>query len=426
MDDLFCPECGKLLEYGGSDIAICDGCKQPVKKEYALKRGGSDIALDVHDLDWERLSEKFEETPEGYLKGRACVTTVGVYPYLDGGKIRYELRPREEVMDWDSLTSLKLKPLINGHVKEGVSVDNFKDLSIGITGSEIYTDQDRVYIDILVTDADAIAEIKAGKRALSCGYQRKLVDKSGVTNGSRYDKIQTHIRYDHVALVDRGRAGDDAVLRLDGIVFNQDSANTQNTSQEKNMKKILIGDAEIEVPDSVADHFEKSQMALDEANAKIKAEGDKFSKLQASFDSAQEELVAVKKEKGELKVALDAAPAKFEEKLKAHLALAGKIKVAGVELTGDEDELAMKVKAIKAVSPEANLDGKDSAYIDARFDHAMETLGKNKAQDDQNSKELNGDGAADSSQKPAKKLTSDEAHDAYVHSLEQAHLENKD
>jgi hypothetical protein len=411
------------VEYGDSTTTTCDCCGQSVKKEYAISNDAGTLAMDVHDIDWERLSEKFEETEEGYLKGRACVTTVGVYSYLVDGKIQYHLRPRTEVMDWDSLSSLKLKPLTNGHPKTGITVDNFKKNAIGITGSDIYTDNDRVYIEILVTDADAIAEIKQGKRSLSCGYSRKLIDQEGVHNGSRYDKVMANIRYDHVALVDRGRAGDDAVMVLDGIVFQHDEQDNINTSQETNMKKIIIGDSEIEVQDSVADHIEKNKIAMDEALSLVKTKEKELSTLQASFDSAQEQIGSLKGELEKTKLALDEAPAKHQEQMKARLALIGKAKAVGVDLVGDEDEAEIKAKVIKKVSPNISLDEKDQAYIEVRFDLAVETLSQSVAQDEENAKIINGDSSDDSQVKP---LSCDEAQAKYIKQLENAHQEVKD
>ena len=64
--------------------------------------------------DW--MSEPFEKTPEGFLKGRAIITSTGVFPYKDAtGNVRRELRLPEDVFDPAHLDSLKLKPVTNEH-----------------------------------------------------------------------------------------------------------------------------------------------------------------------------------------------------------------------------------------------------------------------------------------------------------------------
>src|SRR5690606_25874157 len=54
------------------------------------------------------------------------------------------------------------------------------------------------------------------RREVSCGY-RCLVDETpGVTpEGERYDRVQRRIRYNHVAIVPEGRAGEAVALRMD-------------------------------------------------------------------------------------------------------------------------------------------------------------------------------------------------------------------
>ena len=65
------------------------------------------------------MTDPFEQTPEGFLRGRACVTNIGVFPYrLEDGSIEYELRHPEDVFDSESMASLKLKPVTNNHPKE--------------------------------------------------------------------------------------------------------------------------------------------------------------------------------------------------------------------------------------------------------------------------------------------------------------------
>jgi hypothetical protein len=77
-------------------------------------------------------------------------------------------------------------------------------------------DGDHVAGRMVVHDEPTIAAMKAGKRQVSCGYECDLVEEPGVApDGQRFDAYQTNIVYNHVAIVDVGRAGT-ARVRMDG------------------------------------------------------------------------------------------------------------------------------------------------------------------------------------------------------------------
>lgn len=157
------------------------------------------------------------KTPEGFLRGRAIATNIGVFPYTQpDGTVRRELRLPSEVRDTASQDSLKGKPVTNEHPKGTlVNAENAKDLAVGSIGDDIRSDSYHVSVPITITDAKTVADIENGKVALSCGYTCDLEDKGGVWMGVNYDAIQRNIRYNHVAVVAKGRAGDAAKLRMD-------------------------------------------------------------------------------------------------------------------------------------------------------------------------------------------------------------------
>jgi hypothetical protein len=185
------------------------------------------------------MTTPFTKTPEGFLSGRAIVTSVGVFSYRNkDGSITRELRPPGEVFAIDSLNSMNLKPMVNNHPLERVTPENAKNLQIGSLGNnpsdwvDTYamllgdksgerglrgSDGFHVAIDLSITDAAAIKDIEEnGKFALSMGYDCEIEETSGVWCGMAYDAIQRNIRYNHCALVDGARAGDAAKIRLDG------------------------------------------------------------------------------------------------------------------------------------------------------------------------------------------------------------------
>lgn len=163
-----------------------------------------------------KLSEHLETTPEGYLLCReAALGRTGVMRYLpeevsdeitDGfaGKEVLIYRDEDEVFAPEALASFEGKPLTLDHPDENVAPENWAELARGIVSNVrrgAGASSDLVLADILVTDAEAIAAIEDGLRELSCGYDAELEPiRPGVGR-------QTHIRGNHVALVDHGRAG---------------------------------------------------------------------------------------------------------------------------------------------------------------------------------------------------------------------------
>ena len=154
-------------------------------------------------------------TDEGYLVDHPIVTSVGIFVYHNpDGSERRELRLPEEVFAEKSLASYKGKPIIVTHDARYVDTDNVKEESIGTILSEGYRDGDDVRAEIIIHDTDSLKKYKM--RELSCGYNLRLDETPGVWEGQPYDAIQRDIEINHLALVDKARAGEQARLNIDG------------------------------------------------------------------------------------------------------------------------------------------------------------------------------------------------------------------
>jgi len=138
----------------------------------------------VHRYDASPIETKFDVTDDGFLKGNAIITRVGVFPYmLSNGTVRYELRHPDDVFHADSLASFLMKPITNEHPKVGlVTADNAKEYVVGSTGSEAFKDERYLGMPIVIHDAKTIKDIKNGKRELSCGYKSDVVAEVGSYN----------------------------------------------------------------------------------------------------------------------------------------------------------------------------------------------------------------------------------------------------
>jgi hypothetical protein len=152
-------------------------------------------------------------TPEGFLlcEGVAIART-GQQLYSESevpvepnkaGEIWIE-RPPEEVFRPETIASFEGKPITVEHPNEFVTPDNWKELTVGVVqnvrrGEGI--EDDFLVADLLITEADAIAYVNKELPELSAGYNAEYEqDEAG-------RGVQRNIIGNHVALVERGRAG---------------------------------------------------------------------------------------------------------------------------------------------------------------------------------------------------------------------------
>jgi hypothetical protein len=204
------------------------------------------LRFDKHEISKPTIDQN------GYLHADARVTRAGVFVYhkADGSTTR-ELRHPDDVFKADSMATLKNRPVTDGHPYPGkLDAKNTKQFSVGsLVKSPIKND---IYLDtrMMVTDQAAIDKIMredSPVREISCGYECKMVKESGVYQGEHYDERQTNIVYNHVAIVDKGRAGPQARLVLDAadgaaegfdIALKEDSNSTKRENEKMKVVKI--------------------------------------------------------------------------------------------------------------------------------------------------------------------------------------------
>lgn len=231
-------------------------------------------------------------TPQGFLKCPGFATRVGVFPYMDGnGKVRRELRHPDDVFDKESMETLKYAPVTIEHPPEMITPSNVALYSVGHTTERVEKKTDKLDTDLIIEQEKGIDAVeKEGIRELSCGYTADIVEESGDFNGAPYDFRQINIRYNHLAMVKRGRAGPEVRMRLDSMdavmqiskpvagEFTQESAvdseprlgaEEQNAVGEPNLKSIVIAGQEVELPSDVADTVQDYLDRFDEMRAKL-------------------------------------------------------------------------------------------------------------------------------------------------------------
>ena len=446
-DEAICPKCGGLMEGGVCGVCghtsetptarsedktpkVCDKCGEPMQgdeckadgcgtKSPKSKEPMADGAT-FHADYWGPLNEHvrrtkpMETSPDGFLEGSAAVTCVGVYRYLmPNGKVENRFRPPEEVFNDDSMDTLELATLTNGHPATGVTPENFASVAVGSLGEEIENDAYNVYADITIKDAKAIADVKAGRTGLSCGYTAVLVTSGevsypvmgykedpadgvykemeigrqvyqvpGVWGGVPYDAIQTQIRYNHVALVDVPRGGDALHLQFDGaeslgvLVTSTDGnpAGGHNSAQERtNMKKIhLDGEVAYEVPEPVAAH-------LDGLAVKIGTLTKDHADAEAKLAAANAALATVNQDHADLKASI---PQQIADGVKAQLALVASVQELGIQVKAEDSADDIRRQVIKAAMPKVQADSLEGVGLNAHFDAACAVLSERKAHPD--------------------------------------------
>lgn len=332
-------------------------------------------------------TEKFIKTPEGYLKGTASITNIGVFLYQKAdGTVEAELRHPDDVFASESLDSYRMKPLTNDHPTEKVTAENIKQYQVGNLG-ELPGEVQGIYLvmDMIIQDAQAVMDVLGGKVELSVGYECDVVDESGTWLGVPYTKRQKNIRANHVAIVDRARAGETAKIRLDSADAIMVSDAVPRTAEKDtcggkpmaDLKKIKLDggimeyevDAQVAIAlDSAIKKADSVQVSLDtmtQEKSKVEAERDT---LKDKADSLEKELAAAKAEK------LDSA--KIDEAVARRVAILGVAKDAEVEVKADMSEQDIQKAIILSQFPDAKLDGKDAVYLDARYDGAVEFIAK--------------------------------------------------
>ena len=273
------------------------------------------------------------ETGEGFLICRNVpISRTGDQEYMGweigipgagGGQIVTVHRPPEEVFSTAALASFEGKPVTNDHPPVLIGPDDVKTYEMGHAQNvrrgegewEEYT-----LADLHIHDRELIDAVQSGKREISCGYECEYVPNGDGTY------TQRNIRGNHVAVVERGRAGKRAAI------LDSDKKKAKEPERKGNMNKKglffkLFGQA---VKDKSPEEIE--QMAMDaaaaleaEKPADGQAEGQKEESAketasdEAVIDAIAEKILAKREETGackkkeETKDALDAALEKLTE-----------------------------------------------------------------------------------------------------------------
>lgn len=332
--------------------------------------------------------DKAEVTPQGFLKVPVFATKTGVFVYRDasGGEIR-ELRLPEEVFNEKSMSTLAGAPITDDHPQDFVGPTNAKDLMKGFVSDKIEKQNEFIKAYATITNDELIRTIQLGKNQVSCGYECELEQKSGTHDGEAYDFIQRNIVYNHLAVVDRGRAGPEVRLRMDSsdAMMIEEQENLTKTTGGKSMEKFMLNGKEFEVAPELALAIKAMMTEMEDLKGKMadmsamekdtqdqKDEGalkEMNDQLQAKVDALTEEVKTFKEKNHD---------ADIEKKVRERLSLIKNAeKVVSDEVKTKLDtmsDMEIKKAVIIACSPKAELNEKTDSYVQARYDMAVETI----------------------------------------------------
>jgi len=348
--------------------------------------------------------------PNGWLKADAAIARAGIQSYRRGdGSVRREFRPPEEVFDSAAMASFAMVPVTDNHPADGLlTAENTREYQRGHLGETVRRDGDKVRATVLVTDADLVKRVLAGKQQLSAGYVCDLEDAPGEYQGERYDCVQRSVKGNHVAVVDVARGGPELRLKLDAadgealpLDTREDPAirgdREGNAPPERNasarehpMVKVKIDGIEVEVANeqaaqlierALASREEKADTAekavkqvradAEQAATTAKSETEAFRARATVAESKVTELEKTRKDAQDALPGLVRARVALEEKAKGILGAEAKIDALS--------DRKIKEAVVMKLLPDVKLDGEPDAFVEAVYRGALVSQEKSAA-----------------------------------------------
>ena len=260
------------------------------------------------------------ETQEGFLICRNVpIARTGEQKYLrrdidpesNSNEEVTLIREEKEVFDPAAIASFEGKPVTNNHPNELLKSDDVRFFERGHAqnvrrGEGEFSDY--LVADLHIHDAELIEAVKNGKREISCGYNYVCEERDGKF-------YQTNIRGNHVAVVDKARAGETVAI-MDSIqpaeetaerttkmgkigTLLKDLANAISGKSDEEIEKLTLEDeADVSEGGEVLTTEEQAEVTsevmdapddrIDECMRKIDALTDLVSKLIPAEETTEE------------------------------------------------------------------------------------------------------------------------------------------
>lgn len=347
------------------------------------------------------LKDNFEINPAGFLIVDMNCTRAGIFDYLgkDGETIR-EYRSPEEVFSDASMNSLKFAPITaQVHPDAKVDINNVKTLQVGMIGENLkrVTNNQGDFLagKAIFTDKEEIDRIldrhkKGEDIQVSCGYSCLLTPEKGKIDEGEFDAKQSNIIYNHLATVDKGRAGRHVKLKLDQQwrKDNMPDKTVQITHPAIKLDGFTMDAILVEVPEAQVQTFNGLLSKLDEATKLIQTNLDReqlelskkaktATELEAEKDEHKDSLEKAKKDLEAVKTELsdwqNPTSEKVQALIKSRTDLEKVAKALEIKTDGLSDK-QIKIEVTKKVHDGLDISDKEEVYIDARYDSCSDLL----------------------------------------------------
>lgn len=321
------------------------------------------MQITINDRKSFALNSQRVYTDEGFLRVPGKAARTGIQEYLASelglkdrapNDIVRVYRPAEEVFNDESLQSYLGSDVTNNHPSALVDASTYRNTSVGVVTSAGRQDGDFVTVDMIIKDKDAIKAVESGKCELSAGYTAVYDDTPGATpEGEPYDFRQTQIKINHVAIVDRARAGANA------RIFDEKTGGTMPVNITLDSGRVIDA-ADASNAQVVADAFDRLQKRVNDAEAAQQT-------AQALCDAAQEKVVELTAKTS-------------DEAIKSRVDAIARVTDSARKIAGDKfscdsvDVTEIQRSALAIKRPKVDWADKSSVYVQAAFDEAMEKM----------------------------------------------------
>ncbi|ABX36728.1 conserved hypothetical protein [Delftia acidovorans SPH-1] len=311
---------------------------------------------------------ELKETREGYLVATARVARTGVQLYYASelgdvardagfkpGDVVRVYRHADEVFAKDSLASITRLPVTVDHPAEEVTAANWQQLAVGEVGDAYATEPEWIVVNPMIKDAGATKAARTTHQEISMGYSAAIVP---ARDGLEADFEQRGIRYNHLALVPKGRAGEMARIGDSWGAspvqdFQPGISPKSKGGLMPDMKTVVLGDKAVQVADTDVALIEqyKTDMARKLADAET-----------AKKKSDEEKDEEIGKLKAEVKKAKDAAVIDVDKLVADRTELVGLVKTmdASIDPKGKSDAELRKAAVLAKLGDSIVKDASDA------------------------------------------------------------------
>lgn len=326
-----------------------------------------------------------KRTKEGYLVTQARALRTGVQDYMawefgdmalhDGfgnHDVVRVFRPAESVFSKDSLKSAVHVPVTIDHPPVMVDSENYNEYAVGEVSTDVMRDGEMVAFSIMVKDKRGLDAVDGGKVQLSAGYTAEMTR----VEHKDYDYVMGPPSYNHIAIVDKARAGNEARIG-DNAAKPWGAAPINKTEKEiqVDMIKVRVGDSTVDV--AVADADKITKIITDHA-AELEDKDTKIAELKievadtAKLVKTDEQIAAMIADGVKEITAVTAKAAKLVDGYVADGKSAMEIRKEVItKVYGDEAIADLKTDAeIKAAFAVARVADKADPVLDARKEPA--------------------------------------------------------